>query len=148
MDARRRLILRVAMMFLVALSPAARVCDAQSSQEPLPTVTSAAVPLYPRTADLAHIEGVVWLQVSTDGKRVSDVKVESGPPLLANAAADNVRTWEFGQHQPTTFKVRFNYRFLPESGCYVDNSVVMLRLPAEIEVSTKRVHTCDPVEQR
>ena len=100
--------------------------------------------LYPRTADLVHIEGIVWLRVSTDGTRVSDVKVESEPPMLAKAAADNVRTWEFSQHKPTTFKVKFSYRILPESGCYVDNSVVMLRLPTEVEVSTKGVHTCDP----
>lgn len=133
-------------MFLVAMSPAARVYHAQSSQDPLPTVTSAAVPLYPRTADVVHIEGIVWLRVSTDGKRVSDVKVEGGPPMLAKAAADNVKTWEFSRHKPTTFKVKFDYKILPESGCDVDNSVVMLRLPAEVEVSTKAVHTCDPSE--
>jgi len=146
MNAKRGLILRIVTMFLVAMSSAATVCYAQSSQEPLPTVTNAAVPLYPRTADIVHIEGIVWLQVSTDGKRVSDVKVEGGPPMLAKAAADNVRTWEFSRHKPTTFKVKFNYKILPESGCSVDNSVVMLRLPIEVEVSTKGVHTCDPVE--
>jgi hypothetical protein len=40
--------------------------------------------------------------------------------------------------------VKFIYKFLPESGCDVDNSVVTLRLPTEVEVSTKGVHTCDP----
>ena len=89
----------------------------------MPTVTSAAVPLYPRTADLVHIEGIVLLQVSTNGARISDVKVEAGPPMLAKAASDNVRTWEFSQHTPTTFRVKFSYRILPESGCYLDNSV-------------------------
>jgi hypothetical protein len=148
MNAKRGLILRIVTMFLVATPSAARACDAQSSQEPLPTVTSAAVPLYPRTADIVHIEGTVWLRVSTDGRRVSDVKVEGGPPMLAKAAADNVRTWEFRQHKPTTFKVKFNYRILPDSGCDMDNSVVMLRLPVEVEVSTKGVHTCDPASAR
>jgi Gram-negative bacterial TonB protein C-terminal len=144
MSPRRRLVLRIAAMLLGTICTVAWLRDAEPSQEPLPTVTNAAVPLYPRTADLAHIEGIVRLQVSTDGARVSNVKVESGPPMLAKAAADNVRTWEFSQHKPTTFKVKFNYRILPESGCYVDNSVVMLRLPTEVEVSTKGVHTCDP----
>jgi Gram-negative bacterial TonB protein C-terminal len=144
MNLRRRRILRIVAVFLGAVCTAEWLCDAEPPQETLPTVTNAAVPLYPRTADLAHIEGIVRLQVSTDGARVSNVKVEDGPPMLATAAADNVRTWEFNQHKPTTFGVRFSYRFLHESGCYVDNSVVMLRLPTEVEVSTKRVHTCDP----
>lgn len=144
MNPRRRLAPRIVTICLSVMCPIARLCDAEPPQEALPTVTSAAVPLYPRTADLVHIEGIVWLRVSTDGTRVSDVKVESEPPMLAKAAADNVRTWEFSQHKPTTFKVKFSYRILPESGCYVDNSVVMLRLPTEVEVSTKGVHTCDP----
>jgi hypothetical protein len=141
---RRRSVLHIVTMSLVAICPVAWLCDAAPSQEPLPTVTNATVPLYPRTADLAHIEGIVWLQVSTDGVRVSNVKIEGGPPMLAKAAADNVKTWEFSQHKPTTFKVKFTYRILADSGCYVDNSVVMLRLPSEVEVSTKGVHTCDP----
>jgi hypothetical protein len=144
MNPKRRLALRVVTIFLSAIWPIALLCNAEPPQEALPTVTSAAVPLYPRTADLVHIEGIVLLQVSTNGARVSDVKVEAEPPMLAKAAADNVRTWEFSQHKPTTFKVKFSYRILPESGCYLDNSVVMLRLPTEVEVSTKGVRTCDP----
>ncbi len=144
MNPRKKLFLHIVTMSLAAICPVVGLCGAEPPQEPLPRVTNAAVPLYPRTADLAHIEGIVRLQVSTDGVRVADVKVEDGPPMLAKAAADNVRTWEFSQHKPTTFKVKFSYRFLPESGCYVDNSVVTLRLPTEVEVSTKVVHTCDP----
>jgi hypothetical protein len=144
MNSRRRLTLLVVTMSLTAVCSVAWLCDAEPSQEPLPTVTNAAVPLYPRTAVLAHIEGVVWLHVSTDGARVSGVKVDGGPPMLAKAAADNVRTWQFSEPKPTSFKVKFSYSILSESGCYVDNSVVMLRLPTEVEISTKGVHTCDP----
>jgi hypothetical protein len=146
MNTKRRSHLDSVLMLLAPICLVAWLCDAAQSKEPLPTVTNAAVPLYPRTPHIAHIEGTVRLRVSTDGKRISDVKVESGPPMLANAATDNVGTWEFSQHKPTTFEVKFNYRILPESVCYLDNSVVMLRLPTQVEVSTKGVHPCDPSE--
>lgn len=57
-------------------------------------------PAYPVEAKARGIEGVVKLSilVGTDGA-VKDLKVISGDPLLAQAAADAVRRWTF---QPVT----------------------------------------------
>ena len=56
-------------------------------------------PVYPHTAEQAHVEGTVALHVITnkDGS-VKKVSFVSGPPLLMQAAIDAVRQWRF---QPT-----------------------------------------------
>ena len=117
---------------------------AQQSKESLPTVAAAAVPFYPPVARVARIEGVVRLRLSTDGKRVSAISVESGPPALTPAAEENVRTWQFKDHNPTTFEAIFRYKMLPESECGMDSGTALLRLPTEVELSAKGVQTCDP----
>ena len=55
-----------------------------------------AAPVYPELARRAHVEGKVVLEcvIDTDG-RVTDLRVISGHPLLANAALDAVRRWEY-----------------------------------------------------
>jgi hypothetical protein len=64
--------------------------------------------------------------------------------MLVQAAQENVKTWEFEEHSPTTFKATFRYKILPQSECDIDNGTVLLRLPTEVEVSAKGVQTCDP----
>jgi periplasmic protein TonB len=56
-------------------------------------------PVYPPLARMAHIQGVVVLQaiIGTNGA-IQGLKVLSGPPLLAPAAIDAVKTWRY---QPT-----------------------------------------------
>jgi outer membrane biosynthesis protein TonB len=76
---------------------------AQNAGQQLPVVVSASVPLYPRTAQLAHIQGTVKIRATTDGKKVSSLDAESGPPMLVQAAEDNLRTWQFEEHKPVTF---------------------------------------------
>jgi hypothetical protein len=119
------------------------VGSSQQSVDRPPNVVSAAVPFYPPGPRMANVEGDVWLKVSTDGKRVSSVEVESGQPMLAQAAEDNVRTWEFREHKPTTFDVRFRYRLLPEFECDPDSGTAQLHLPVEVEVTAKRIKICD-----
>jgi hypothetical protein len=133
------------LLVFFALGVGATMSTAQQSKEPLPTVATAGVPFYPSVARVARIEGVVRLRLSTDGKRVSAISVEGGPPALVPAAEENVRTWQFKEHNPTTFEVTFLYKMLPESECGMDNGTVLLRLPAEVEVSAKGVQTCDPI---
>ena len=134
-------------LVLFTLGLGATISNAQESRVPLPIVASATVPFYPRIAREARIEGVVRLQVSTDGKRVSSMSVKGGPPVLIPAAEENVRTWQFKEHRPTTFEVTFHYKMLPESECELDNGTVLLRLPAEVEVSAKGVQSCGPADQ-
>ena len=120
-------------------------CTPRQSEELIPAVTIANVPLYPPAARQAGIEGPVRLRLSTDGTRVLAITVESGQPMLVQAAKENVKTWVFKQHSPSTFVATFRYRLLPESECDMDSGTVLLRLPTEVEVSAKRVRTCDPV---
>lgn len=127
---------------------------AVGQQKPLPSVTSASVPLYPRTLQMAHIEGVVRLRISTDGNRVASVEVQSGQPMLAEAAKDNVKTWQFEAHAPTTFETTFRYKLLPakcdaECNCNsVEKPSVLLQLPSDVEVNAKELIVCDSASNR
>jgi TonB family protein len=123
-------------------------------QKPLPSVISASVPFYPRIPQQAHIDGVARLRISTDGNRVASVEVESGQPMLAQAAQENVKTWQFEQHSPTTFEVTFRYRLLPskcDAECNCDSAEkpsVLLQLPTDVEVNAKELMVCDPASNR
>jgi TonB family protein len=116
----------------------------------LPKVASAFVPFYPSLARQTRIQGVVTLRLSTDGKRVSAVDAESGPPMLVQAANENVKTWQFEPHAPTSFEVKFRYRLLDskcDSECNCgseEKPSVVLQLPADVEVSAESLMLCDP----
>lgn len=136
---------------LLAFNLAAYTTAAQQARTVLPTVSNATVPLYPRVSRTARIQGDVVLQISTDGHRVSGVEVESGPPMLVEAAKDNVETWEFEPHQPTSFKVRFRYKLLAPTKCDSDcncdseeKESILLQLPTKVDVSAKLPAICDP----
>ena len=111
---------------------------AQQSSVALPMVASAQVPLYPAVARLANVDGVVHLKVTTDGHRVISTQVEDGHKLLAAPAEENVRTWQFSIHEPATFTVTYSYRLVENWKGDPYNPTVVLRLPAQVEVSTKR----------
>jgi hypothetical protein len=116
----------------------------QRSDHELPVVISASVPSYPRVALLVHILGNVRIRVSTDGSKVVSFADEAGPPMLVQAAKDNILSWRFDKHKPTTFVVNFQYRIEDEFSCAFENSSVILHIPSEVQISTKGVHTCDP----
>jgi hypothetical protein len=105
-------------------------------QHPLPTVTSGEMPLYPDLPRKAAIEGKVVLRVTTDGERVTDIKVEDGQPMLAKAAEANLRTWHFARHSPTTFLTSFTFHLLFQ-GCELLNSngQIVLNGPAEVDIT-------------
>jgi hypothetical protein len=122
-QSRHRTFLGIAQV-LVFFGLGACACAAQSGK-PLPILMSANVPLYPRVAQAAHIEGVVQLRILTDGEKPSSIDVESGPPMLARAAKENVKTWQFEQHAPATFEATFRYVLLPskcDSKCNCDDT--------------------------
>jgi hypothetical protein len=123
-------------------------------QKPLPSVISASVPFYPRITQQAHIDGVVRLRISTDGNRFTSVEVEGGQPMLARAAQENVKTWQFEQHSPTTFEATFRYRLLPskcDPECNCDSAEkpsVLLQLPSDVEVNAKELMVCNSPPNR
>ncbi|MGC2320985.1 MAG: energy transducer TonB [Terriglobales bacterium] len=103
----------------------------------LPTVTSFECPKYPPKAKSVRLQGMVRLKVTTDGHNVTEVKLQSGHPLIAPAAYENVRTWKFADHPPTTFDVTYFYVFQgefkkdPTTKCSAK-----MELPTKITVST------------
>jgi TonB family protein len=123
---------------------------AGSHPERRPHVTSAQVPIYPLVLQVAHIEGMVELRVTTDGRGVASVAPASGQPMLAAAAVENVKTWQFEKHTPTTFTVVFRYRLLEsecDSMCECDSAErpsTVLKLPTEVEIDATEAVLCDP----
>jgi len=112
-----------------------------------PVVTAAAVPFYPAALRSTGTEGTVTLQITTDGRSVSSVALQSGKAMaLVHAAEQNVKTWRFESHEPTSFNVTFTYRLLPEPDCRLDSGQVVLHLPTQVEVTAKPKKFCDAFE--
>jgi TonB-like protein len=108
---------------------------AQNSKVALPMVAGASVPLYPPLARAANVQGVVHVKITTDGHSVSAAHAEDGHKLLAVAAEENARTWQFATHEPTTFTVTYHYRLDAKLKGNPNNPTVILRLPTEVEIS-------------
>ncbi len=108
----------------------------QNLKVTLPMVAGATVPLYPPLARAANVQGVVHVKITTDGHHVIATHVEDGPKLLATAAEENARTWEFATHDPTTFTVTYHYKLDAKLAGNPNNPIVILRLPTEVEVSS------------
>ncbi len=112
--------------------------SAQETTSGHPAVTKFECPQYPERARTAHISGTVKMTVTTDGHVVTDVKIVSGPQILAQPAEANVRTWKFADHTPTTFPVIYEYVV---EGYYkkdpVTKCAARLNLPSVVVVSTE-----------
>lgn len=113
------------------------VLAAQPRKVALPTVAEAKVPLYPPLARAANVQGKVRVRVTTVGRRVLMTSVENGLPLLAVAAEENLRTWQFASHEPISFIVTYTFKLVGNWKEQSDNPTVTMRLPTEVEVSTQ-----------
>jgi hypothetical protein len=114
-----------------------------SGEASLPSVIGAATPLYPIGPHTVNIQGVVRVKVNTDGRQVSDARVEDdgGNPALGRAALDNAKTWLFSDHSPTMFTITYRYILvadLPDIKSTAMNAKVVLKFPTEVEVYAKR----------
>lgn len=116
---------------------------AQDGKQELPLVLAGKMPVYPIMARAARVQGVVKIKVTTDGKKVTSVDVESGPPMLVKFAKENVLTWEFTEHKPTTFVTTFEYVIEEPAECGYSNGAAVLKLPLEVRISAKGLKTCD-----
>jgi len=129
----------------------ASVAQVAEPPQKLPVVKSGDMPFYPPLANMARIQGDIHLRVTTDGSGVAFVVVESGQPILARAAQDNVRTWKFEPHEPTSFSTLFAYHLLAEPNCKTDksgNGEVHLKLPTQVEIATNTRGACyDPDDE-
>lgn len=85
-----------------------------------------------------RLQGMVQMEVTTDGHQVTHVKVLPSHPVLAEEAGKNVRTWRFAEHTPTSFVVKY---FYVNEGRYkkdpVTNCSAKMDLPAKVTVSTR-----------
>ncbi len=131
----------VALMILCGMLPLASFGQ---KAEQLPLVTAGKLPLYPIMARAARVQGVVKIKVTTDGKKVASVDVESGPPMLVKFAKENILTWEFTVHKPTTFVTTFEYIIEEPAQCDYSNDALTLKLPLEVRIIVKGLKTCDP----
>jgi hypothetical protein len=72
--------------------------------------------------------------------------------MLAKAAQDNVRTWKFEPHEPTSFSTLFSYHLLTEFKCEPgkpNNGEFHIKLPTKVEITastTLRDTYCDPTQ--
>jgi hypothetical protein len=128
-----------AMLAVCAITSPAQ--DANPAEK-LPMVKSGEMPLYPPVLRSAQIEGEVDLRVTTDGSGIASVEVEYGNLLLAKAAQENIKTWKFEPHEPTSFSTVFFYHLEKESATYSckpdvpDNGSVVLKLPARVDITS------------
>jgi Gram-negative bacterial TonB protein C-terminal len=99
-----------------------------------PTVVVAEVPFYPPIGRAASLQGVVVLEVTTEGDKANSIKILRGPKLLADAATSNLRGWRFVGKPPETFQVTYRYRL---SAACKGNPAVNLNLPSEVSVCSK-----------
>lgn len=110
---------------------------------------------YPAVARMAHISGDVALivRVRNDGS-VESVIVRSGPPLLRQAAVDNVRGSLFdcqGCEQPATeYSLLYTFQ-LSETAICPDEAPPagkaypqVTRSPGHVTIVDQRIMTCDP----
>ncbi len=131
------------MFFASLLMAISVVAQTPNSKVALPRIASASVPLYPPLARTANVEGIVHVSVTTDGQRVTSAHAEDGPKLLAASAEDNVRTWHFAVHEPTTFTVTYRYTLQTKWKSDPNNPIVVMDFPNEVQISAIRFHTAD-----
>lgn len=143
----KRAIYSLAAVSVLILAGLVSSATGQQPEEEIPVLSAGAMPIYPRTALLVHIQGIVKLKVSTDGERASSVDVQSGPPMLAKAAKENILTWQFDRHKPTTFVTTFEYVITRPAQCEITNSASVLKPPLKMQVTAEGVQTCDPAEK-
>jgi hypothetical protein len=99
---------------------------------------------------MAHVEGTVHLQVGIAAGKVVSVTLQDGQPILAKAAEDNVKTWQFRETDTLTFETAFRYEIRktpPPTNCDEGedyNSTIALHFPSSVEVSAPTWWTCDP----
>jgi hypothetical protein len=122
------------------LSPAV----AQKTGPELPLVISGNMPLYPLTALHVRIQGIVRIRVTTDGRKVTSLDAEGGPAMLVKFTKENILTWRFAEHKPTTFVTTFEYVIEEPAQCEFSNGASVLNLPLEVRISAKGLETCDP----
>jgi outer membrane biosynthesis protein TonB len=111
------------LLALIVLLAQPIAAQSNNAQPPAPTAASqdedqdhpdlrlmhAEVPFYPPLARVARVWGTVELTVKVRHGAVTAVEVKTGPPMLAQAATENVKSWKFPEWVNATFQTKFIY---------------------------------------
>jgi hypothetical protein len=126
-----------AMTSVLCLAVTAGLAQVPQTEASLPVVKGAEMPFYPQIARVARIEGTARMQVWTDGNSVVRVQGSGAHKLLMDAAEENLNTWRFYPHKPTSFVVVFVYNLEQEVVNGWVNPSIVLHLPTRVEIRTK-----------
>ena len=77
------------------------------ARSPLPVLVAGDLPLYPRAAQVAGIEGAVVIRVSVSSGAVSSAVLKRGDRILGASAIEAVRTWKFEPESTAEFDSHF-----------------------------------------
>ncbi|MBI5569447.1 MAG: hypothetical protein HY914_05820 [Desulfomonile tiedjei] len=90
--------------------PAAVSSPSEKPKQPTaPKVLSSELLVYPMDGRYLGIQGLVVLELTTDGLNPKFVQVISAPPVLAPSAISFVQSWKFRKHTPTKLRVEIEY---------------------------------------
>ena len=121
-----------AKVFAVCVLASFAASQTQPAAPPLPTVTAFDCPQYPKKAQEMHLQGMVPVEVTTDGHRITKINVLPSHPVLGPETVNNLRTWKLADHDATTFKVTYFYERDQHFKKPKDGSC-----PAKMELPTK-----------
>jgi hypothetical protein len=92
-------------------------------------------PQYPLMARLAQISGDVVVKVSiTPEGTVAEADGISGPSLLRDYAAQNLKKWVFDRGQERVLEIQFKFKLQNPPTNYAPPPVVTLDLPNHVEI--------------
>lgn len=136
--------LRIFCSALCAIGILLPIARAQNADQATPVVISATMPLYPKIAVAARVEGTVKIKVTTNGKSVVSLETLRGPAMLVQETKKEILTWKFDENKPSTFISTFDYSFSDPPSCSYTNSIVNAQLPLKVDIRIRRLQTCDP----
>jgi TonB family protein len=103
-------------------------------------VVHADVPLYPSLALAAHQSGTVRLRISVkQGAVLSADALSSAPPILQQAAKDNVSTWRFTPDVNGALEVKYIYELEEADRVVPENPRISMQLPSVVRITAKPV---------
>lgn len=107
----------------------------QKKPSPNLRLEHADVPTYPELALTARAFGTVRVLVSVRGGKVTNTRLQSGPPILTAATIENIRTWRFQGSVNATFTTWFVYQLERASLDAPSNPKIELELPLHVKIT-------------
>jgi hypothetical protein len=121
-----------------------------SQQEPKLNWVSFYPPEYPRTAQIAHIEGQVTLMLTLQAGKVTGIQQQAGHPMLVPAAIQSLKMSRLGcidcSNDAQTFTVVFDFHVASHDCSDPEVSTqAALDSATHISVVSQSVCTSDPI---